>query len=166
MNIQTERCQLTEVTLEDFDDVKLLYLNEDVRKYLGGVIEEASFQKSFHHILHQDTIAYYWVVREKETSMFIGCVSLDTHHDGASTEVSYQFLPQWWGEGYAKEVVGEVIEYAFKELRLTELVAETQLANIPSCRLLERLGMKVRENVTRYGAEQAIYYIQSEYESS
>lgn len=105
--------------------------------------------------------AFYWVIREKQTDHFIGMVSLDPHHDGSYLEVSYQLLPNWWGKGYASEAVQRMIRFAFNELKQKKLVAETQTANISSCRLLEKLGMNLERKITRFGAEQAIYSLKS-----
>lgn len=103
------------------------------------------------------------VVKEKSTHTFVGLISLDTHHDGISTEVSYQILPKWWGKGIGSEVVEEVINYAFKSLNLPEVIAETQTANKPSCRLLEKLGMNLRETLLIFGEEQAVYCLTNPY---
>ncbi|WP_413306207.1 GNAT family N-acetyltransferase [Bacillus sp. 1P10SD] len=94
---------------------------------------------------------------------FIGMVSLDPHHDGIYYEVSYQLLPNWWGVGYATEVVQVVINFALNELKQPKIIAETQIANIVSCRPLEKLGMKLEGTINRFGAEQAIYSIKSPY---
>jgi ribosomal-protein-alanine N-acetyltransferase len=64
------------------------------------------------------------------------------------------------GNGYATEVIREIIHYAFNRLDLPKVVAETQIANKPSRSLLERVGMKLETTVRRYGAEQAIYSIE------
>lgn len=112
-------------------------------------------------MLHSNDNSFYWVVREKHTDNFIGLVSLDLHHDGHYLEISYQFLPNWWGKGYATEVVQLIITFALNELNLSKIVAETQTANMSSCRLLEKLGMKLERTVSRFGNEQAIYSISS-----
>lgn len=157
--LETNRCILSYIQIDDYDDVKLLYVNEDVRRYLGGTQNNKNIQASFTKMIHTTIESLYFIVREKYTKEFIGLISLDTHHDGISTEVSYQLLPKWWGDGYATEVLNEIINYAINKLQLTEIVAETQTANIASCRLLEKLGMNLRETVHRFGEVQSIYCI-------
>lgn len=152
---------LSKLQEDDYEDVKLLYVDESVRKYLGGTLKEETIQVRFNEMNLSSKDSTYFVVRENDTNRFIGLISLDTHYDGVSTEVSYQLLPKWWGEGYATEIVKEIIYYAFHKLNLTEIVAETQLANKSSCRLLEKVGMKLRETVQRFGEEQAIYCIKN-----
>ncbi|MDQ8739464.1 GNAT family N-acetyltransferase [Paenibacillus sp. LHD-38] len=76
-------------------------------------------------------------------------------------EVSYEFLPYSWGKGYAEEVIRWLLQFAFKELKQSKIIAETQTANVTSCRLLEKAGMKAEQTLSRYGAEQMIYSISS-----
>ncbi len=148
------------IKIDDFEDVKKIYVNEMVRRYLGGVIPEEYTRTKFIETLNRSQIdSHFWVVRLKIDTEFIGLVSFDKHVDGG-TEVSYEFLPTWWRSGYATEVLSQVINFAFNELELSRVLAETQTANAPSCRLLERLGMKLERKVQRFGAEQAIYYIE------
>lgn len=115
--------------------------------------------KLLDEMLNTSNKSYYWVVREKRTDDFIGLLSLGPHHDGVDLEVSYQLLPNWWGRGYATEVVQVIINYALNELNLPKVLAETQTANISSCKLLEKLGMELERKVNRFGAEQSIYSI-------
>lgn len=99
----------------------------------------------------------YWGVFLKESAEFIGLVFLDTYHDGVKTEVGYQFLPEFWGLGYAREVVTSVINYGFSELDLDEIVAETQTRNTASCSLLHKVGMTRVGQLERFGEEQSTF---------
>ena len=69
-------------------------------------------------------------------------------------------MPAAWGAGIGSEAVRAVIDHAFGALGYARLIAETQAANQPSRRLLERLGMRWEREVTRFGAAQAIYMIE------
>ncbi len=158
---ETERCFMNTFQQSDYMDVKKLYVNQEVRKFLGGTRQENSIELVLNDMLNSGTDSMYWVVREKHTDDFIGLVSLDPHHDGDYLEISYQLLPNWWGKGYASEVVQLLIHYALNELNLSKVIAETQTANTSSCKLLERLGMELERTISRFGAEQAIYSIQS-----
>jgi [ribosomal protein S5]-alanine N-acetyltransferase len=157
--LETERCKLLDLKHTDFIDIKKLYMNHDVRKYLGGIVEESHLMKAAEIMLENEGESHFWVVRERVSNAFMGLVSLTPHHDGEDTEVSYQFMPEWWGKGYGREVVGMVIKYGLMELHLSKLIAETQTANEASCRLLEWTGMKRGKTLIRFGAEQAVYSI-------
>jgi ribosomal-protein-alanine N-acetyltransferase len=60
----------------------------------------------------------------------------------------------------ASEAVSAVLAHAFTELGYERLVSETQAANQPSRRLLERVGMRPARDVQRFGAAQMIYAIE------
>lgn len=68
-------------------------------------------------------------------------------------------MPHWWGQGLAKEAVQVIINHGLDELSQNIIVAETQLANIASRKLLEKLGMQEIKRVHRFGSEQIIYAI-------
>jgi len=156
---ETKRCVLKLMDQKDLEDVKRLFRDEQVRKYLGGVRDESVIEKSCIEMLEKRENHYYWVIKNKMSQDFIGLVSLDPHHDGETLEVSYQLLPHWWGQGLATEAVQAIIYYGLDELNLNSVVAETRLANSISCKLLEKLGMKEIKRIHRFGNEQIIYAI-------
>jgi ribosomal-protein-alanine N-acetyltransferase len=158
--IKTNRCLLVQLQESDFNDIEKLYINSEVRKYLGGMIDKKTFEVNFSDMLNAKEDTFNWVVRENSNNEFIGLISLHSSHDGTCTEVSYQLLPKWWGKGIATEAVDSVIHFAFTELNLSSLIAETQVLNLSSRRLLEKLGMKLDKKIMRFGAEQAIYCIE------
>lgn len=100
--IETNRCRLTRIKEEDYEDVKKLYINHQVRRYLGGIIkDDILIRKKYSDILERsENGSHYWVIRLNSNNDFIGLTSLEKYHDHESIEVSYEFLPQWWGAGY------------------------------------------------------------------
>lgn len=55
-------------------------------------------------------------------------------------EIGYSVLPRFQGQGYATEMVGALIDWAFAQEGVTRIVAETTADNVASLRLLHRLG--------------------------
>jgi len=155
----TNRCKLLKIQETDYEEVKKLYTDERVRQFLGGIVEEQIYRAKFTDMCDVNNKGLYWVIRQKDSDQFIGLVSLSLHHDGISTEISYQLLPGWWGCGYGTEVAQGIINYAFKELGLKRVVAETQTANKASCQMLKKVGMSLEETIERFGAEQSIFSI-------
>lgn len=160
--IKTKRCKMSIIQDCDYEKVRELYSDEKVREFLGGIVSDERFVLSFDKMINSGDSSFYWAVRLIENNEFVGLVSLDRHHDGISVEVSYQFLPKYWGCGYAEEVIRETIHYGFDELMINRIVAETQSANKASCKLLQKIGMDLEETVTRFGAEQYIFSITKE----
>ena len=160
--IKTVRCELSTFKNCDRDLMMRLYMDAQVRRFLGGVIDEKTIGYKFLAMLKPNPEEHYWVIRAKDSSSLkeIGIVSLTQHHNNIDTEVSYQLLPEWWSKGYGTEAVGAIVTYALTVMNLPRVVAETQMANIASCRLLESVGMGLERTVERFGAKQGIYATQ------
>lgn len=153
--INSGRCELQMISENDYNHIKKLYENEEVRKYLGGIINEEAYKHRFYDMLNSKNSHLHWSVFIKDSKEFIGIVFLDTYHDGINTEIGYQFLPKFWGRGLANEVIEEVLNYGFNFLNLTTIVAETQSRNLASCGLLIKVGMTFEETIERFGNQQS-----------
>ncbi|WP_230875024.1 GNAT family N-acetyltransferase [Lysinibacillus cavernae] len=157
MKFITSNCVIERLQPEHFTAIHVLYSNEKVRTYLGGVPQDSYIEASFKGMLEAPFPNTYFYISLKTTGEFIGLVSIDEYHDKELYELSYQFLPQYWGKGLAFEVLTQVIEEGLKHLNISSIVAETQTANSASCRLLEKLGMHKVQVIERFGHEQAVY---------
>lgn len=157
--IHTNRCRISNIKDNDYEDVRKLYFNKKVREFLGGIVDKEKYDDNFKNMMDANDNSLYWVIRHIDTNEFVGLVSIDKHHDDLNTELSYQFIPEWWGKGYAEEVIKKVINYAFKNLKLKKIIAETQSANIASCKLLKKVGMDIEQSVQRFGCQQYIFSI-------
>jgi len=150
MVLRTSRCELTPLVPADIPSLLPLFTSPAVRQFLGGVIppEEAEARLN-----RWCSLPYYWTVRTGDDC--IGLVDLSPYHDPQKTELSYQFLPAYWGQGYALETLSAVLEWC--RGRYDSVVSETQEANIRSCRLLERLGYRLTDRLERFGVLQRLY---------
>ena len=164
-SILTERCELTPLSKTDFDEAVLLWTNKDVRKYLGKTLSAESALRQLNRFMWVLKLKklirirreYIFVVRQKDTSEFLGMLFICPHHELRDKEISYMFLPQYWRFGYATETLVAVLEFCKMELKLKRIVSETQTANNASCRLLEKLGYRIENEKERFGAMQTIY---------
>lgn len=154
--LTTERLLLIPLTVNHQDNVRRLYADRKVRRFLGGLVEGENFEERFRS-LHSNPLGCTWAIHLKSASSFLGVVTLDGHHDGREQEVSFQQLPKFWGQGYAREAVEVVMDHAFTVLKLPTLLAETQCANHAAHKLLESVGMEPFQNVKRFGEDQIIY---------
>ena len=59
-----------------------------------------------------------------------------------STEIGWRLARPLWGRGLATEAAGAVVDHAFGELSMSELVAYTAAGNHRSRRVMGRLGME------------------------
>lgn len=72
-------------------------------------------------------------------------------------EISYLFIVEAWGCGYATESVSAIIDMLRGKFNGNEVFAKTQAANLPSRRLLERLKFFADQEVVEFGELQTIY---------
>ena len=60
--------------------------------------------------------------------------------DSGEVDLGYRFLPAFWGRGLATESSLAVIDYAREQLGLERLVGWVHPDNLPSARVLSKLG--------------------------
>lgn len=159
MIFETERCIVNPICCDDKRDLISMCGDINVWEYLGGANTAVAQRRKIenHEKLPPEQLENQWIIRNKADNTFMGYLSLNTHHDGDDIELSYMLLSKYWGSGYASEVAGEFIRYAFNERKLNRLVAETQSANIASCKLLEKLGFHKLKELIRFDAKQTLY---------
>jgi len=88
-------------------------------------------------------------VEVRATQALIGYVGLQLYilpREPLATpevELYYKLDRAAWGQGYAAEACQALIGFAFGILRLSRVVTITAHDNLPSIRLLDRLGMRI-----------------------
>lgn len=86
-----------------------------------------------------------WAVEIKDSGEFIGFTGLNKpNYDLPMTpcvEIGWRLATQHWGKGYATEAAIEVLNFAFKTLKLHEVYSFTAVINQPSIAVMERLNM-------------------------
>ncbi|WOD45246.1 GNAT family N-acetyltransferase [Hwangdonia lutea] len=155
-HIETERLILRELRPTDLNGMFELDANPEVHKYLGNkpvkTIEES--QKILDSVFNQYKqrgIGRFAAI-EKLSGNFIGWsgIRLNTEYNmnGYTRyyDVGYRFIPKYWGKGYATESGKAAVNYAFNELKLTELYATTHLENEASHRALLKIGLTYIED--------------------
>jgi len=67
---------------------------------------------------------------------------------GTVVEIGYLLDPAYAGQGYATEAVREELRICFEEVGVRRVIAQCFADNVPSWRLMERVGMR-REQHTK-----------------
>ena len=57
-------------------------------------------------------------------------------------DIGFTFLPEFWGQGFARESAAAVLEYARRVLGLPRVVAVTSTDKNRSIKLLENIGFR------------------------
>ncbi len=87
-----------------------------------------------------------YAIELKKTGEFIGFVGLhDVEFQAAftpATEIAWRLDYGHWGQGYATEAARAVLDLAFNQLSLKEIVAFAVYDNEAAIHIMEKLGMK------------------------
>jgi RimJ/RimL family protein N-acetyltransferase len=88
----------------------------------------------------------FWAVEAPGAADFVGFVGLAvpsfTAHFTPCVEIGWRLAREHWGHGYATEAASAALAFGFGDRALEEIVAFTVPANIPSRRVMGRLGMR------------------------
>ncbi len=92
----------------------------------------------------------FWAVELKNQIPFMGFVGLhEPTFEAAFTpciEIGWRLSSQHWGKGYAYEAAQKILDYAFNDLGLEEIVSFTAKINKRSIKLMKKLGMQTNPN--------------------
>ncbi|MFE2140294.1 GNAT family N-acetyltransferase [Streptomyces sp. NPDC059456] len=157
--IRTERLVLREPEARDRAAFIDLFASSEVRTYLGGPRPRDELEDVVSKVPGQRPGVF---VVDHDNAM-IGIVTLDRRDaerpghvrpDAGEAELSYMFLPEAWGCGYASEACAAALAWFTDAVPGEPVVLCTQAANERSVRVAAKLGFAEVERFEEYGAEQ------------
>lgn len=152
----TSRCQIHCFDESHIKPALPLFTDEKVREYLGGPIPADWAERRLERWATEESDSKYFAIT-LFNGTFIGFIDISPYHEPGKQELSYLFLPEFWGHGHALETCRAVLRYCSEELHMDTIVAETQSANTRSRALLEKLGFTLTLQLERFGAKQCVY---------
>jgi RimJ/RimL family protein N-acetyltransferase len=143
----TERMGLRRVTADDVD--LLVELNSDpaVMAYLTGGrptsrVEVETVLVPRYLDEYERGVAGRWLAHDLGTGEFLGWFGLDSDTSPPDArELGYRLRTPVWGRGLATEGSRALIDYAFGDLGLRRVWAQTMAVNAGSRRVLEKSGL-------------------------
>jgi ribosomal-protein-alanine N-acetyltransferase len=142
--LRTKRLVLRPVTTDDHAALLAHWEAPDVRRFLfdGAMLSAAEIAEAIEDSTRDFGRAGYglWLVYEKFSTGLIGTAGLRPL-DHLGLEIFYSLAPGSWGNGYATEAAGAVLDHALGRLGLPEVLAEVDAGNTASIAVIERLGM-------------------------
>ena len=94
-----------------------------------------------------------FLVELKESGVPIGMCGLLKRDTLPDVDIGFAFLPGYWSQGYAFEAAAAVMKYGREAFGLKRIVAITSLDNMPSIKLLEKIGLSF-ERLIKLGEDQ------------
>jgi len=120
-----------------------LWCNPQVTALIGGPwTHEVALERLALEIEQQNERGMqYWPVFLVADGRHAGCAGVRPYEaDKVSYEMGIHLLPEFWGQGIAREAAEAIIPYAFGTLGATAIVAGHHPQNAASGRLLKKLG--------------------------
>lgn len=140
---ETDRCFICELAAEDIDTVYDILTEEETAKYLP--VKAGTKEEELEKLLSYASYVYsffgygYWGIFLKETGELIGRAGFKEGE--FPLEAGYVIRRSHWGQGYATEVLTELVQYAQEELGCTEVYANIDERNAASIRVAEKCGI-------------------------
>ena len=143
--LETERCVLRAVMLEDAPAIFHIMSDPRVTRYIGQQPMDAP-DKALERVckfqsLFNERTAIPWAVASREDRQLIGtCVFWNIDRPNFRAEIGYILSPKWWGKGLMTEAAAAALKFGFTTMGLNSIEAQTDPENAASRRVLEKLG--------------------------
>lgn len=147
-NLKTKRLLLRQWKEDDLLPFAKMNADKRVMEWFPSILtseESNALAKMIQKELQEKEYGF-WAVEVPDIAPFIGFIGLN-YEDFESffipcIEIGWRLAYEYWEHGYATEGAKAVVDYAFKTLKLKEIVSFTAINNIRSRRVMEKLGMK------------------------
>lgn len=162
--LETERLILRPMLQADLDALLLIFTDPKVMAaFHHPPFTREQMQRWLQRNLdHQDQFGYgLFSVLLKESGELIGDCGLEQMEDQGAAELGYDFRSDFWNRGYATEAACAVREYAFHVLKLPRLISLIRVGNLASKRVAEKVGMRLAEEITRFGNQYWKYSLEN-----
>jgi RimJ/RimL family protein N-acetyltransferase len=143
--LPTDRLAIRPFTLTDAP-FTLRLLNEP--SFIANIADKGvrTIEQAEDH-LQQGPLASYaahghglWLVEHRGTGVPMGMCGLIRRESLPEVDLGYAFLPEFWGQGFAREAARACLAFGREELGLRGMLAIVSPGNTPSIRLLETLA--------------------------
>lgn len=147
MELTTQRLKIRPIHTADKEAV-FAYRSDSVTNQFQGWIstsmeEVEAFIAKNPNQFNQAGTWFQLVLLLKDTGRLIGDVGIHfIGPDNLQAEVGCTLHKEFHGKGYAKEALSGIVDHLFRELNKHRITTSIDPGNMPSIRLVERLGFR------------------------
>ena len=151
MRLETERLVLRSWESRDHAPLAAVLGDPEVRRFYPSTAtpKQTGAQLAFSIEKQAVTGFHFGAAELKSTGQFVGLIGLGYIPDETraairgqpAVEIGWQFDRAFWGQGLAPEGARAWLNYGFSTLELPEIVAFTFAGNLPSQRVMAKIGM-------------------------
>lgn len=156
--IETKRLRLRAAKASDLDVVAEFFADERSR-FVGGPKDRFDSWQSICNGLGQWALRGYglWHAEDITTGAVVGCAGI-FHPDGwPAPELGYHLFNGFERQGYAFEMAEAARDYACIHHGLQRLISLIQPTNVPSIKLVEKLGAIYEGDKDVFGIKYHVY---------
>lgn len=139
----SERLIFHPFTEDDLPLLTELHSDPEVQRTLGGMWDAATIGQRLSRFVAEQTERGHskWKVFTRHGE-FVGRAGVSFFERTGELELGYTLARAFWGKGYATEAAAAVRDWTFETQRVDHIIGFTDLANLASQRVLERIGMR------------------------
>jgi ribosomal-protein-alanine N-acetyltransferase len=157
----TARLRADRLRPGDLDDLLRMHADPRTMATLSGVYSPKSTAEFLKRNLeHWEKHGFgLWALRLRTDGRFVGRAGL-RHVDVAGKgeiELSYALPAEFWGQGLATEAARALVDLAFDQLGLVDLVSFTLPTNVGSRRVMEKAGFRFEADIVNAGLAHVLY---------
>jgi RimJ/RimL family protein N-acetyltransferase len=152
MHISTNRLILRPLRDSDRLTNAQIFADPEVRRFALDVLDCDAANARLDGFIAEHAVRGFGMlaIEDRNDGSFIGTVGLtgfgaalrDAIPSRPRLQIAWQLARQVWGQGVATEAAIAVLEHAWSTLHETEVVAITASINMPSRRVMEKIGMR------------------------
>jgi len=177
LELITKRLRLTPLAADDVDISLEMFTDAEVLKYVCDPLTETEIRQEMSTWTRRGGNGGIgiWCIADRTTGEKLGDTYLlpmpidedDTDFSlvvmgqmpDADIAIGYFLKQSAWGRGYATEACKRLLQFAFQEVSLNEVVASVDEDHIVSKKVLEKSGLLDRGRTRSYGKDNPIYRI-------
>lgn len=143
--IKTERLILKKMTDADAEAFYLINSDPEVMRFFPSPLTHEESDTMLKTIANDIEKLGWGLWGAFHQNTLVGMIGLKTisfeSHFTPAVEVGWRLAKEHWGKGFATEGAKAALDYGFNELKLPEIVSITTTLNLPSQKVMQRLGM-------------------------
>lgn len=141
MELKTHRLYIRDLQEDDWTKMKNIFIDFNNSKYVAYdrplPTEDTEIEALTKQFVEN---GLFFAIYLLDKNKMIGYVCF--HKDEEKYDLGYCFHSTFHSNGYAYESISALIDYFIQEYNAATFTAGTAIDNIPSCKLLEKLGFK------------------------
>ena len=139
MNLETTNLKIRDFLSDDVEELYEILGDIEVMRYMEPAYDRNKTITFLNEFCIKEKGAFACI--HKNDNKLIGYLLFNTIEDNVY-EIGWAFNKKYWGKGYAYEACESVIKYAFDEIKVHKIFAET-IDNKKSIGLMKKLGMNL-----------------------